>query len=122
MKIFVTHSSDYDFQNELYEPLKGSQLGKRSEIIFPHEDGSEVVTKEVIKECDLIIAEVSRPSTGQGIELGWADMFQIPVVCIYQENSKPSRSLSKITSNFLAYINKEDMLAKLEEWISKKKD
>jgi hypothetical protein len=119
MKIFVVHSSSYDFQGELYQPLRNSKLNKKDEISFPQEKGYETITKETIKNSDLIIAEVSYPSTGEGIELGWADIFGIPIICIYQkEKGLASKSLEKITRNFIAYQNSEDMIRKLEQFIS----
>ena len=37
-------------------------------------------SKEVIRTSDLVIADISYPSTGVGIELGWADCFNIRVI------------------------------------------
>ena len=120
MKIFVSHSTKYDFENELYAPLRQSDLNKTNEIILPHENGQDVLTKDIIKNCDLVVAEVSYPSTGQGIELGWADMFKIPIVCIHKEEGEPSRSLRKITNAFIAYKDRGDMIMKLSAYVSKK--
>lgn len=66
MKIFVSHSTNYDFDSELYAPLRQSDLAKEHEIILPHENQRDVNTKDIIKNCDLVVAEVSYPSTGQG--------------------------------------------------------
>ena len=113
MKIFVTHSSNFDFVNELYRPLRESNLGFSHDFIFPHEMKEGISTKEIIKSSDLVLAEVSYPSTGSGIELGWADMFAKPIICISKEGSKVSKSLDKITSNFISYRDSDDMIAKL---------
>jgi len=120
MKIFVSHTSNYDFENELYMPLRKSGLNGKNEIILPYEKGKDALTKDIIKDCNLIVAEVSYPSTGQEIELGWADMFNIPIVCIHKEGIEPSRSLHKITNNFIVYKDNNDMISKLSEYISKK--
>ncbi len=94
MKIFVSHSSNYDFEKELYAPLRESDLNNKQEIILPHEDGQDIITKDIIKDCSLVVAEVSCPSTGQGIELGWADMFNVPIVCMHKEGIEPSSSVT----------------------------
>lgn len=72
MKIYVGHSSDIDFREELYEPLKSSRIAEEHKLVFPHEDSEELFdSKEFFRdECDLFIAEVSDSSTGLGIELG----------------------------------------------------
>ncbi len=115
MKIFVAHSSYYDFQNELYKPLRNSELSIQHDIFLPQENGYEEVTKERIKDADLFVADISYPSTGQGIELGWADIFEIPIVCIYKKGSKTSKSLKKITNSFIEYENPDDMVTKLSD-------
>ena len=80
MKIFVSHSSSYDFRNELYKPLKEA-FGSKHELFLPHESKPSR-TEEIIKESDIIMAEVSYPSTGQGIELGWASCHGKRIIAI----------------------------------------
>jgi hypothetical protein len=118
MKIFVAHSSNFDFRNELYLPLRNSELNLKHEVFLPQEK-SDIgpITKDVIKNSELIIAEVSYPSTGQGIELGWADVFSVPIICIYREGAKISHSLNKLTNQFIVYKNSKDMIEKLTEFI-----
>ena len=113
MKIFVAHSSNFDFKNELYKPLRESVLNIKHEILLPQEKGKETITKDIIKSLDVFIAETSYPSTGQGIELGWADIFNIPIICIFKEESKISQSLHYVTDNFITYKDTEDMVDRL---------
>ena len=40
MKIYVSHSRRFDFEQDLYEPLKHSDLAKIATFIFPQEDGA----------------------------------------------------------------------------------
>ncbi len=105
--IYVAHYTKYDFQRELYEPLKKITNYK---FIFPHDKSlvSES-SKNKIKKCDVILAEVSYPSTAIGIEIGWADSFKKPVIYLHKKNSKISKSLNIISKNFFAYkdLNKE---------------
>lgn len=115
MKIFVAHSSNFDFKNELYLPLRNSPLNNIHEFKLPQENVYEEITKEIIKESDLVLAEVSYPSTGQGIELGWANVFNVQIVCIYKEGSRISSSLNKLTDRFIVYKDSEDMISKLTE-------
>lgn len=75
MKIYVAHSSGYDYQNELYSPIRNSTLNTKHQITLPHENSIEQFnSKEFLKKCNLVIADVSYPSTGLGIELGWANI------------------------------------------------
>ena len=113
MTIYISHSRSFDYKKELYEPIKLSPLSEKHEFIFPHENSDQPYpTRELLqsKDCDLIIAEVSYPATGQGIELGWASLLDIPIVCIYKEGAKVSSSLNAVTNKFLMYTDTQNMI------------
>lgn len=109
MKIYVSHASSYDFKNELYAPLK--QFLPEHELFLPHENSDDANNnaKKILKKCDIILAEVSYPSTGQGIELGWADMLQKPIVCIYKTDAKPSSAVPIVASATHQYASIESV-------------
>lgn len=111
MTIYVSHSKSFDYQNELYYPLKS--LVEKCDFIFPHENsGSPYPTKKLFqdKKCNLVLAEVSFPATGQGIELGWADMMSIPIVCVHKKGTSFSGSLKLISTQFFEYTNAHELL------------
>ena len=58
-----------------------------------------------------MIAEVSKPAIGLGIELGWAFDDQIPVYCIHRTDSKVSSSIKSITDKIYEYEDIDEMLA-----------
>ena len=118
MNIYISHSTKYDYINKIYNPIKKSNLVKGNNFFFPHENNKTINTKEIISDSDLVIAEASLPATGQGIELGWADYAQIPILCIYEKGLKISSSLKFITNNFIEYENVEDMINKIDDFIN----
>lgn len=121
MKIYISHSSKYDYINKIYNPIKKSNLNQENTFFFPHDDNNKVInTKDVISKYDLIIAEVSLPTTGQGIELGWADYAKTPILCIYEKGAQISSSLKFITSDFIEYENDIDMINKIDNYIKNK--
>ena len=107
MKIYVSHASSFDFQNELYTPLK--QALPEHELFLPHENSNDANqdAKNIIETCDIVLAEVSYPSTGQGIELGWADMLHKPIICVYKSGAKPSSAIQIIAASMHAYTSIE---------------
>lgn len=117
MNIYISHSSKYDYINKLYIPIKNSSLINNNNFFFPH-DNNVINTKAIISDYDLLIAEVSLPSIGQGIELGWADYANTPILCIYEKGMKISSSLQFITNDFIEYENTEDMINKIKNFIS----
>lgn len=116
MKIFVAHSSDFDFETKLYVPLRESALATEHEVLLPQEGGSrDEITRQMINECDLLIADVSRPSLGTGIEIGWADAAGVPVIAISEEGSIVSFSIDNAITERLEYSDGEDLISKIEE-------
>lgn len=115
MKIFVAHSSHFNFQDELYTPIRSSELNKKYDFFLPHEGGREVNTKEEIRSSDLVIAEVSFPSMGEGIELGWAQMLDKKIICFHKESEKPSKWLKMISEEFIPYKDSTDLIQKLSQ-------
>ena len=119
MKIYVAHSSNIDFVEKLYNPIKQSNIYKENEVIFPHDkENKNTNSKDIIKACDLVISEVSEVSTGLGIELGWANALNKPILCIYEKGKTYSQSLEYITNDFIEYCDEEDMINKVENSIT----
>jgi len=119
MKIYIAHSRSFDFLKELYQPIKYNALSKGHIFIFPHEEGAGYFSSKELfqKGCNLVIAEVSYPSIRVGLELGWADMLNIPIVCIYKNGSKFSDSLSTVAKQLLEYGDSEQLIDKIKQAI-----
>lgn len=116
MNIYISHSTSFDFKNELYKPLRETTF--TDTFILPHETSDlQYPVKELFdaKKCNMVIAEVSFPSTGQGIELGWANDRGISIVCFYKKGSVYSRSLTTISDTFIEYTNSADLLEKIKK-------
>lgn len=85
------------------------------EIVFPHDAESEVqLTKDEISEVDLVLVEVSIPSTGSGIELGWANAVNKKIIAFHQGGAEPSPSIKFVTSEIQAYVTEDHILETLE--------
>lgn len=116
MKIYITHSSKFDFKNELYAPIKTLE-SEEYHFIFPHDETSQPFNSKKLfqnKNCDLVIAEVSISSISVGIELGWADRYNIPIICLHKKGTEVSNSLNIISSHFVEYDN-NDLINKVKE-------
>lgn len=120
MNIYVGHSSSLNYKDNLYRPLRDSDLNEEHTVILPHEDSEELFnSKDYLKnECDVFVAEVSEASTGLGIELGWAELFEVPIVCVHMEGSEPSSSLSKVTDSMESYQDSEELVEVIKKTIS----
>lgn len=119
MEIYLGHSTNFDFGNQLYELIKDTHFAEQHNIVLPHEDSDELFDSYTFfkDNCDLFIAEVSRPSTGLGIELGWADELDVPIMCIHRQSTNPTGALVAVTDdeNIHGYKNGEHLIEILEQ-------
>lgn len=116
-KIYVSHSTKLNFKEELYLPL---QKIENIEFVFPHNEQREPKSsKGVIKECALLLAEVSIPSVSVGIEIGWADANRIPVIFLVKKGIHIPLSLGLVSDNIVEYDNLTEKISELEMSINK---
>lgn len=121
MNIYLGHSSQFDYQTGLYLPLKKSQLWKIHVIFLPHDSDPSLPqnSKKTISQADLFLAEVSYPSIGLGIELGWAETFNKKVICMHRSDKEISSSLFVLCNQWISYSSTEEMIEKIEILIDK---
>ncbi len=118
MKVYVAHATDFDYINKLYKPLRESALNDVHDFFLPHEHDRLENTKDIMKECGMLLAEVSKPSTGEGIEMGRAEAIGLPIVCIYEKGSKPSSALQFVSGTIVEYDGPGDMIEKVGKVLS----
>jgi hypothetical protein len=116
MNVYLSHcGGDYDYENKLYKPIKMSSLSKAHRFFLPHEpqnfDTDAIIE---LKHTDILVAEASFPSTGQGIELAQAKAANVPIVCFYKIGTKTSSSLRFVTNRLIEYTDITDLLVKLQ--------
>ena len=112
--VYISHSSNMDYEKELYQPLLSSKLAERYNFIFPHnEKYKDIDTKNILIKSSCLIAGVSFPGTGIGLELGRAECHNIPVICFIKKGKKCSSSVKR---NFkvIEYYDEKDLVHKLE--------
>jgi hypothetical protein len=114
MKIFVAHSSKFQYETKLYAPLRASELAKTNEFIFPHAHGAIWNTKHDVSHAGVVVAEVSLPSTGVGMELGWADSANVPIILIHEQGISEPPFTKYVTSTVIEYSSGDDLVAKLQ--------
>jgi nucleoside 2-deoxyribosyltransferase len=118
MNIYVSHLRRGNYEEELYKPLLASQLAQKHTLIFPHRSSQKPFnTREMLeqKKCDIVLAEISYPATGQGIELGWASQLEIPIYCMYKKGMDVSGSALMIAAKKIEYVDTNTLICQLEE-------
>lgn len=117
MIIQVWHSRDFDYQNELYIPVRESSLFTEHEWLLPHDGPTTYNSRDSLKIVDLFITEVSYPSTGLGIEIWFATLYNKRILCLYKIWTPISSSLKYVTEDFIEYDTQEDMIEKISQFL-----
>ncbi len=111
MKIYIAHSKKLNYVENLYRPIRNDKELQKYNIILPHEHSSfNPNGREFYSSLTAMIAEVTFPGTGMGIELGWAYDDSIPIYCIYQKGVKIASSLKQLNSKFIEYTSEQELL------------
>ena len=119
MRIYLGHSRSFDYEADLYNPIKQNLELSKLGIILPHDGETSYNSPDFYKNLDLFIAAVSYPATGLGVELGWAYDAKVPIVCISRSDAKVSGSLSVLTNEFYRYNNSSELVELVKEIIAK---
>jgi nucleoside 2-deoxyribosyltransferase len=74
--------------------------------------------KKWVSEADIVVAEVTTPSLGVGMELGWAEEWSKKVICFYREQD--NRRLSALVDGSPAFsVYRYQTLAEVREILKK---
>jgi nucleoside 2-deoxyribosyltransferase len=74
---------------------------------------------QMIKDSDIMIAEVTNPSLGVGYELAYAEKLGRPIMCLFNVTStnKLSAMVSGNSYNTVTYTKPAEITAKVKEFI-----
>ena len=86
------------------------------------EDPHEIFERDMawIRECDVLIAEVSTPSHGVGYEVAFALSLRKPVLCCYRDGAAVSKMITGNDSPGMvvrAYRSESDALTVVDEFL-----
>ena len=117
MKIYIGHSSDIDYINKIYNPVKNDLELMKHEITLPHEKLNNNNRRDYYQNFDIAICEVSKPSTGLGIEMGFFFDNDIPIYCLYEKGMNYSKSIEVVSDTIIEYSGVEDFILKIKNII-----
>jgi nucleoside 2-deoxyribosyltransferase len=90
-------------------------LSPRHEVHFPPEfEGKRVSSKKAVEGCDVLLADVSLPSTGVGIELGYAEFLGKQVILLKESDKPLQASVAMLSKPCIDYFDFQDLSEKLK--------
>jgi nucleoside 2-deoxyribosyltransferase len=96
----------------LTEHIGKSEISEMGETSMTDE---EIYKRDVnwINEADIIIAEVTRPSLGVGYEIGYAELKNKKIVCLYREIEMGKKISAMISGNKNIQVKKYNIIEDL---------
>src|SRR5574344_38116 len=128
LKVCFIHSTKYDYNELLYKPILSSKVCISHDLILPMTSTYKAkYAKDLINQADIIIAEVSKSSFGERLELKWAAKARKPIIFISFNNKVPfllkkyvpSLELLDDNNNLLSIIN--NFIIKYDKIINEEK-
>ena len=80
-------------------------------------DKEDIYNRDIswIKECDILIADVSIPSLGVGYEISYAEKLNKKIICIYEKDTNLSAMISGNNNLIkIEYNNIDDLINKID--------
>ena len=106
--IYTIHSTKLNYKEEFYKPLLLSEICTAHNLILPLTDKYKTMyAKDLIKDSDIIIVNLTNSTFSVFIENNWAIKFQKPILYLIKENSKVNFLLNKYKKNAQIYQNTE---------------
>lgn len=111
MRIYVAHSKQMNYMEDLYKPLRNDKFFDDYELILPHEASSTSKNgRAFYKTIDVFIADCSEVATGLGIEIGWVYDEGKPINVIHKKGTKLNGSVLSVATNVYEYENNDRMV------------
>ena len=117
LNIYFIHSTKLDYNNLIYKKVLSSSVCLGHNLMLPQtKEYQEKYTKDLMQKADIIIAEVSNPTFGLGLELKWLQKQDKPKLFLSLNNEIPKK-YKKYVNNF-KITNEETYLKTIEDFVS----
>ena len=117
LKIYFIHSTKIDYKNLIYRSVINSQVCLKHELMLPYtEEYKTKYVKDLIKEADLIIVEVSNPTLALKYELNVVKKVTKPILYLSLQNELP-KNLIKLVPNIEYTSENKTYIQTIEDFI-----
>lgn len=118
LKIYFIHSSKIDYKNLLYRFVLSSSVCMFHELMLPQTKKYQTkYVKDLIKDADIIIADVSQPSFGLNLEIKWALKSEKPIKFISLNGIIPKK-YRKLMENIELANETKSLISIIESFIN----
>lgn len=120
LNIYFMHSNKFDYENLIYKKVLSSSVCLMQNVILPYSDNNKTkYAKDLIKNADLVIVDLYKPSFGLSLELKWLSKIKDKKILFLSQDNMIPKKYQKIVTNLTKYDENNTYIKLIEDFINK---
>lgn len=123
LNIYFMHSNKFDYENLIYKKVLSSSVCLMQNVILPYSDNNKTkYAKDLIKNADLVIVDLYKPSFGLSLELRWLSKIKDKKVLFLSQDNMIPKKYQKIVTDLTKYDENNTYIKLIEDFINRELD
>lgn len=123
LNIYFMHSNKFNYENLIYKKVLSSSVCLMQNVILPYSDNNKTkYAKDLIKNADLVIVDLYKPSFGLSLELRWLSKIKDKKVLFLSQDNMIPKKYQKIVTDLTKYDENNTYIKLIEDFINKELD
>lgn len=120
LNIYFMHSNKFDYENLIYKKVLSSSVCLSQNFILPYSDNNKTkYAKDLIKNADLVIVDLYKPSFGLSLELRWLSKIKDKKVLFLSQDNMIPKKYQKLVTDLTKYDENNTYIKLIEDFINK---
>ena len=123
LNIYFMHSNKFDYENLIYKKVLSSAICLTQNFILPYSNNNKTkYAKDLIKNADLVIVDLYKPSFGLSLELKWLSKLKDKKILFLSQDNIIPKKYQKLVTDLTKYDENNTYIKLIEEFINKELD
>ena len=120
LNIYFMHSNKFDYENLIYKKVLSSSVCLSQNFILPYSDNNKTkYAKDLIKNADLVIVDLYKPSFGLSLELRWLSKIKDKKVLFLSQDNMIPKKYQKLVTDLTKYDENNTYIKLIEDFFNK---
>ena len=120
LNIYFMHSNKFDYENLIYKKVLSSSVCLSQNFILPYSDNNKTkYAKDLIKNADLVIVDLYKPSFGLSLELRWLSKIKDKKILFLSQDNMIPKKYQKLVTDLTKYDENNTYIKLIEDFINK---
>ena len=120
LNIYFMHSNKFDYENLIYKKVLSSSVCLSQNFILPYSDNNKTkYAKDLIKNADLVIVDLYKPSFGLSLELKWLSKIKDKKILFLSQDNMIPKKYQKLVTDLTKYDENNSYIKLIEDFINK---